>query len=87
MLVQNNQIRHLIRATRLRKLTDDVIPAVDAMRVGEHQAHLFRELEELGAWVSRGRDDDLGIQDPCPGVFAVDVRRRVCSYISRGAIE
>lgn len=75
MFMQHNQVRDVIRATRLRELLHDVVSAVDAVRVREHQPHLLRELEQARARVARRRDQDLRVQDPRARVLVVDVRR------------
>ena len=77
MLMQNNQIRNLVRPTSLRKLLHDVVTSINTMRIREHKAHLLCELEELRARIAWSRDKDLWILDTRACIFVVDMRRRV----------
>lgn len=77
MFMQHNQVRDVVRATRLRELLHDVVSAVDAVRVREYQPHLLRELEQARARVARRRDQYFRVQDPRARILVVDVRRRI----------
>lgn len=45
MLVQNNEVRHVVGAARIRELLHDIVSAIDAVRVGEHEPHLLCKLQ------------------------------------------
>ena len=41
MLMQNYEVRDIIRPACLRKLFDDIVASVDAMRIREHKTHFL----------------------------------------------
>lgn len=47
MLMNNHQIRNLVRSTCLGQVLDDVVSSIYAMRVGKDETHLLGKLEEF----------------------------------------
>ena len=70
-LMQYDQIGALVGAARLNELFRLIITAIDALRVGKYELHLFGELFETRAGRVRRRDNDFGIVDARPLVLVV----------------
>ena len=69
----NYEVGALVVSTCVHELFDLVVTAVDALRVGQYELHLFGKLLETRAGRVRRCDDDFGIGDAGPSVFVVHV--------------
>lgn len=80
MLMHDNDIRHLIRATGGDELAKHEVPAVEPLRVGKDEAELLGELAEARRRrAGRGDDDSRG---PVRAVLVVDIGgRRVVKHV------
>jgi hypothetical protein len=87
VLVDDDEVGDLIGPAGVGELLDDIVSAVDAVRVGQDEPHLLGELEQLGRRIARGRQENLWVVDARPRVLVIDVVGRVCAWSRQGARE
>ncbi len=72
VLVDEDEVRHLVLAAGVDELLGGVVAAVDALGVGEDEAHLLDELDEAGAGVAGRGAHHAGVGLAGALVFVVD---------------
>jgi hypothetical protein len=87
VLVDDDEVGDLVGPAGVGELLDDIVSAVDAVRVGQDEPHLLGELEQLGRRIARGRQENLWVVDARPRVLVIDVVGRVCAWSRQGARE
>lgn len=73
VLVDQDEIRNSLRETGLHQVLHDSVTTIQPDSIGEHKTHLLAELEESGAGVTRGSNDNLGVICSDLGVLVINV--------------
>ena len=61
--------------------TTDLSTAIDSLGIWQNQLHLFRELNQPGAGVPGGGDQDLRVSLFSVGILVIDVRTSHCCVV------
>lgn len=71
-LVYENEISDARSTTRLDEFGQDIRASVDALSIGQQDLQLLDELRQLGAWIARGSEHNLGLVGAELGVLVVE---------------